>query len=327
MENNAEQMHDESTSESYDFDEAFDAAAEEFLSEGDSEESEAIQEEGEPELVYGLPKDVYEERRAAGWMTKEEWEAKGGDPDLHRPWGAFKEHGDMISRLKQLEQQNRKQQELFEEQLGKLLHKQEEADMRVVKNEHVKLEMDIKKQIREAREDGDWDREDILQDKLRELDRKRMKDELLAEFEVEDEEEVSEEPQPLISQEKIQEIETRFLSNNPWYEQHKDLENYVNQQTLYLVQQEGKDPEEALNMAANSVRQNFPDHVAFKRTQRAASKVADTSHRGNATKSAKGGAFGDLPDNIKALYVTGGFKDMYTKEKFAEIYGKGAERT
>ena len=347
MSNNAEQMQntdegESSENTSYSFDDTYDKAFADLQAaeSGGDQEAEGYEDEtslsndnegGEDELIYGLPKAVYDERRAAGHMTLEEWQEKGGDPDLWRPWGAFKQHGEMISKVKQLEAENRKQQQLFEEKLRQVVEFQEKQQMKVAQTETQKLERDLKERARVAFEDGDFEAYQAVQDQMVKLKVQAELDQYETVEEGEEDSPASTDNEATQAQQQLYEealdLEAKFTEENPWYATHQDLQDYVGTQVKVLYE---SNPDlglaAAIQKAGEMARTNFKDHVAFRKTKRAASRFTDTSHRGNAKANKSSASWDALPEDAKQFYVSAGWSDTMDKNKFAEIFGQGTDK-
>lgn len=335
MSNNAETAQTATEGEmsnEYSFDDAFDKGFEELS----GQEAEGIGEEGEEasntgdeeELIYGLEPTEYERRRAEGWQTKEEWVEKGGDPEDWRPYGTFKAMGDMLSEQRSLKEQLRKQQQAFEEKLAQVIKYQKDQQKKTMQSETAKLEQTLEDRAQEALDSGDFAEYHKINKQIVKL---QLKHELEASYGDDDEDEAPPAPtQKETSMEAFREqtdaIEAKFAANNPWYEQHEDLQDYVAAQTVVNFQRNPEaGMEAALEAAAERARNSFKDHVAFKRQTRAANKVADTSTRGNA-RAPKGKGWANVPEDMQKWYFSSGLNDKMSKEEFARINSLAEDR-
>lgn len=152
-----------------------------------------------PEAQEAPQRDYEAEARRDGWVNKEEWEAKGRDPNQHRSAQEFVEAGEKIlpiikGRLDKVEKELARTKDLMKQK--------DRAALEALKVQAEAYEAKVKKALAEAVKEGDGDRVVELQDRLGEAKEKvkAVSEELKA----------PEEPQ-------VPPEFNEFLERNDWY--------------------------------------------------------------------------------------------------------------
>lgn len=145
------------------------------------------------------------EARKEGWVSKEEWEAKGKDPSLHKPAKDFVEAGERIvpilkSRLTRLEKKYAA--------LDASIASERKATLTAMQDQNEAFQAKLKEALKAAVTKGDGEAVVELQDKLGDAKEKarEIKEELKAKPE-----------------DKENPAFVSFLEENPWYSTDSDL--------------------------------------------------------------------------------------------------------
>lgn len=187
------------------------------------------------------------EARREGWVSEEEWVAKGKDPALHKPAKDFVEAGEKIvpilkSRLTRLE----KKYGALEASIAN----ERKATLEAMQNQNTINEAKLKEALKAAVTKGDGDKVVEIQDQLQEVrdSTKGIKQELSAK--------PKDDPAPEF---------TQFLKDNTWYSTDEDLAAEADAIGASIHKRNPKMPlDELFDEVAKKVKKLNPDKFGRK---------------------------------------------------------------
>lgn len=199
------------------------------------------------------------EAREQGWMPLEEWEEAGNDPDLWKPAGAFLQDGEFRKEMRGLKRGLKKRDKVIDS-----LVKERDQTYKAGYDAAIR---DLKKQRKEAAEDGDMARVLEISDEIDEVKEKASKAPKLEGVKDADDDEGGDAE---FTPKQERELK-KFAVRNPWYMTNQRMQSYADVVAeQYMEDNEDADVVEALQHAEKIVRQQFPVMFKGQRQQRSA---------------------------------------------------------
>lgn len=244
---------------------------------------------------------IEQEAMEQGWVPKEEFVERGGNPEDWRDARWFLDRGDLLNQLKSL------RGELSRTKQG--INALKEHNQKLADREAKQLVSGLKRQYKEALEEGDHEKAAEINEWLMELKAVELT------TNKEDKTEVSRPSQAWIN----------WINDNPWYktntEMREEADDYARgvYNTL-LIENQGKNlsEDQIENMGkkvSRYIKRVFPKE--FTNTSREKQSVvmgSKTTTRARGGKKTKGFSMKDIPEDMRpaaqAVMETGVFKNL-----------------
>lgn len=244
---------------------------------------------------------IEEKARSQGWRPQEEWE---GDPSEWVDAKEFVFRGELMDRIKQ---QSSKLTEFSKEnkEIKDALRILGEHNKKIAEQEYKKALADLKKQKVTAREDGDYDTEIEIEDRIEELktSKKELEDE--SDNAVKVDKEGNEDTQ---DENQIPPVVNDWLQNesNKWYHSDPVMRGAADSVYVQHLQFNPEDFAGALKKVEETMKAYFPEK--FGKTKKTGAAVTEPSNRNTARKkgnqNSKKATVSDLSDEQKHVAQT-----------------------
>ena len=212
------------------------------------------------------PSPVEVQAGEQGWVSKDEWDESGRDPDEWRPAKEFVERGEIFKALHNVKREL-KQEKAARETLQK--HHQY-----VFEKAHLKALEDLKREKRAAIRADDHETAETIAEEMETLKETHAKEKQI----VVQEEQKAGAPNPEFQM---------WVDKNPWYVSDMDLRDFADATAIvYINRNTGSTPAQVLKHVEKELRNKFPDKfgtrkaapnavVGVDRTLKSANKVTD----------------------------------------------------
>ena len=285
----------------------------------DDEENEEVDEEVENEdeeyeASAGTEDPEVQKAMAQGWRPKEEWD---GDPEDWVDHKEFNRRGELMDRIKQQSRQLRQNEKNIED-LRQALNELGEHNKKIAEQEYKNALNDLKKQKREALDEGDSDAVIAIDDQIDDLKDTYSGDKAAKESKKEnDDEDKAQTPPPEVLE---------WKQRNQWYDNDKVMQAAANAIGQEIYDSDPNTPiNEALEEVERRIRAEFP-HKFNDRQQRRKSKTLESNGSASQKKQGKQAKFTEKDLNetqrgmAKTFVESGAFESVQEYvDQLAEI--------
>lgn len=189
-----------------------------------------------------------------GWVPQEEWQ---GEPDAWRPAKEFLDRGELFRKIDELKNENKRIRQSTEE-----LKKHHDRVKQLAYEEALR---DLKKEKKQALQDGDVDRVIEIDDKIAETREKQNKEEV--------------QPQPVAQPQGPAPEFVRWEARNTWYKTDRAMKAVADEIARDLVNRGESDVTRILTEVDKEIRKAFPQKFENPNRQKAGAVEGTPSTR------------------------------------------------